>query len=270
MPTARGHEGLLSVPDADPSSNNQQDFLLHHLVNTSTRPFAVSWSVTAPSQQITEFASTPPIVHAHRQDLLSDWTATFNAFYPKTTPVSGHLGNVTFSNGTVNKVENFSLNFAQEELDDTGMASTPPVWREFQPGLWTITGSYRGRVDSVGAVSVGATGAATFRLSDDTTDNTVAGTIAITSVGKEIRIGQQVMIDYGFIFTGQATAAGSATLFPAGTLDEPEVTYITMRSVGSRVDSGSCFVSGLSVSVAIGSPIEVTGSLRGTGALTPA
>jgi hypothetical protein len=271
MASARGHEGLISVPDQDPTENNQQDHLLYHLVNTSTRPYGTGFSVNAPSQQTTGFATTAPLIHSNRQDLLSDWTASFTAYYPKTSPVSGHLGDVTFASGSIYKVESYSLNFAQEEMHDTGMASTSPTWREYQPGLWTVTGTMRMRVDSTGTGAVvGARGSATFRLSDDDTDNTVAGSIALTSVSKDIRIGQQVFRDVGFIFEGQATSAGTSTMLPAGTLDEPELTYVNIRSTGSRIDSGFCFVSGLSVNVAIGQPIEVSGTLRGSGALTPA
>lgn len=270
MATARGHQGLLGVPDADPGTNNQQDHLLHHLVNESTKPFSVSYTVNSPAQQDTGFASTVPVVHSFRSDDLKDWSALFEAYYPKAAPVSGHLGNVTFANGTDNKVESYSLTFQQEEFDDTGMAATPPEWRDYQPGLWQINGTYRGRVDSVGAITLGTRGAATFRLSTATLDNTIAVNITITSVSKAIQIGSQVFVDYGFQVEDQATSAGTNTLMPAGVLTEPELTYVTIRSVGSRVESGYCFVSGLTVNVAVGQPITVSGTLRGSGELTAA
>ena len=270
MATARGHEGLLSVPDADTNTDSQLGHLLWHLVNTSTKPFQVGWNVTEVAQQETGFASTAPKAHEFRADELSEWTASFTAYWPKAAPASGHLGNVTFDNGTVNKVESYSLDFACEEFDDTGMSLTAPTWKSFQPGLWSISGTYRGRVDSSGAVSVGATGEATFRLSTADTPNTVIGTISITSVSKEIAIGSQVFIDYGFQFEGQATSAGTTTLLPAGTLDEPEETEVVMRSTTGRTETGRCFVTGLGLQVAIGQPIQVSGTMRGSGELTPA
>lgn len=270
MATARGHEGLLSVPDADPSTNSQLGHMLHHLVNDSTRPFSVSYSVNNPAQQDTGFASVAPIAHSFRPDGLADWSGSFEAYYPKAAPASGHLGSVTFAGGTVTRIENYTLNLQQEEMDNTGMASTPPTFREYQPGLWQISGTYRARVDSAAGITLGTRGAATFRLTTAVLDNTIAGSITITSIGKAIAIGSQVFVDYGFQFEGQATSAGTNTLLPTGTLDEPELTYVTIRSTALRIESGFCFVSGLSVSVAIGQPITVSGTLRGSGALTVA
>lgn len=265
-----GHKGLLSVPAQATGSVNQQDYILYHLVNTSTDPFQVSYSVTEPSQDATAFASTAPVVMAMRPDGLAEWTASFSAHYPKAAARSGHLGNVTFGSGTAIDPVGFTINWACQAIESTAMADVPPTWKSYIPGLWSASGTYQIRPGATTVEALRAQGAATFRLTTADTANTLAGSIHLTGAAKQITMGQTILIDYPFAFDGQVTTAGTNGLFPAGVLTEPEITEIGIRSLASRIATGNCFIESLSVSVQVGSPIAVTGTLRGTGALVPA
>lgn len=270
MATARGHEGLLTVSDTSAASVDQTSHLIYHIVNTATRVNAVTLNVNDPDQDATGFASTAPVSMTYRRDGLYDWSGSFSAFYPKAAPASGHLGQVTFTQATTNKVESWSIAMTCEEFDDTGMGDDVEA-REFQPGLWSATGSYRARQDSgTAGVMKGAVGNAIFRLTTAGTDNTLSCGITITSVSKPIAIGGQVFLDYSFRATGPVTSAGTNTLFPTGAITQPELTEVSIRSTGSRTDSGLCFLTGLNASVAIGQSITVDATFRGTGELTSA
>lgn len=277
MPAAVGHKALIEVPGDDAASVAQTGFVLFRLLETSTRPYA--WSVTAnmPAQDATGFAGTAPIVRTQRGDGLGDWSATSTAYFPKTAPLSGHVGNVVFAAGTDTCVESYSLDFQYESFDSTCMSVTPPTWRAFQVGLASATGSFRCKVDVTELPTlVGQTGEATFRLTTATTpDNTIVGHITINSANIVAQIGSLVTVDYSFTFNGQVTfaggTAGASSLLTAGNLTEPEDTEITMWIVdNSNGYTGRCFLSGFSASVAIGSPVEIGLSIQGTGALATA
>lgn len=275
MPAAVGHKAFIEVPDTDSEDVTQTAFILYRLIQTSTLPFA--WSVTAnmPAQDATGFADTAPIVRTQRGDGLGDWSATATAYYPKTSPASGHLGNVTFSSGFATCPEAWSADFQYEVFDATCMGSVAPTWREMQVGLASATGTYRCKVPTTDVPTlVGQTGSATFRLSTATTpDNTLVGAITITSANIIAQIGNLVTVDYSFVFNGQVTfaggTAGASSLLAAGTMSEPEETEVDIWTVNnSQGYNGRCFLSGFTASVAIGSPIEVNISMQGTGALT--
>lgn len=273
MATNRGHEGNFTVDaTSTPGAADQSGYVLASLV-TSTRPFQTQFDITEPDQDITGFASTAPTFMSYRAEGLGQWTAGFTAYYPN-TPASGHEGNITYANGYTNKSDRFTLSLSSgTPLDDTAFAATPPTWRAFQcGGLWSGTGTYRARSDSGIAFSKGTAGEATFRMSDAAVDNTIAGAIVITGASSPIVIGGQIYYDYSFRFTGTIASAGSNTLFPDGDLTEPEETSITIRlnAGGTRTMKGNCFITTVGISVQIGSPIEVTCALQGTGALTPA
>jgi hypothetical protein len=74
-----------------------------------------------------------------------------------------------------------------------------------------------------------------------------------------------------FVGSGNLTSAGTNTLFPAGALTRPDITDILLQvdaEGSSDVDfDGAAFWTSLGISVAIGSPIEVSATLRGAGAL---
>ncbi len=271
MATALGHQGNLAVPDDSVALVDQTGFDLHHLVNDALAVFSVTPDSQEPEQDDTAFASSAPVSMAYRGDGLKTWTAAFEGRFPKGAVQSGHNGNVTFASGYVNKVQSFNLSLTCAEFDDTGMTSTPPTWAEFVPGLWSATGSYRARVDSATAVSQPSlNGSATFRLADLTSDATLAMAIVVTGVSQAITVGQMTFVDYTFRVNGDITFAGTTPLLPAGTITTPDVTEVNIRKTGSRIATGSCFMTALNIAVAIGQSVTVSGTLRGTGALTEA
>jgi hypothetical protein len=275
MPAAVGHKAHIAVPNTDQGANSQTAFILHRLIQTSTRPFEWTLSANSPAQDTTGMAAVAPIVRTQRSDGLAEWSATTNGYYPKVAPLSGHVGNVTFAEGNDTCVESFTLDFAYEAFDTTCMGSTAPVWKLFQVGLGSGTGTYRCRVSDAEALTlVGQTGSGTFRIANTSTPCTIIGSIHINSASVVSRIGEVVMVDYSFTFNANVVFAGGADdslLANTTSLVEPQETEINLWTAGtSEGFNGRCFLTGLSISAAIGSPIEVSISIQGTGALTAA
>lgn len=274
MPAAVGHKAFIEVPNTDSEDVTQTSFVLYRLLMTSTRPY--QWNVTAnmPSQDATGFAATAPIVRTQRSDGLGDWNATATAYFPKTSPASGHLGNVIFANGFDTCVDQWTADFQYEVFDATCMNSVAPSWREMQVGLASATGTYRCKVPANDVPTlVGQSGSATLQLSTAVPNNTIIATIHITAANIVAQIGELVTVDYSFTFEGQATFAGgvggASSLITAGTLTEPEETEIAIWTVNDEQGySGRCFLSGFTANVAIGSPVEIGLSIQGTNALT--
>lgn len=270
MPAAVGHKAFIEIIDAQEGPIDQTGYVLYRLIQTSTRPFAWTVNANMPAQDATGFAGTAPIVRTQRGDGLGDWNASATAYFPKAAPLSGHVGAVTFAGGYDTCAEAFTVDFQFDALDATCMNSvSAPVWREFQPGLGSGTGTYRCKVaaDEVPTL-VGQTGSATFQLSTGSPANTIVGSITINSATIVAQIGDLVMVDYSFTFDGQVTFAGGGSLVAAGNLVEPEITEGNIWIVNDAEGyNGLMFLTGLSASVAIGSPIEVSISVQGTGAI---
>jgi hypothetical protein len=278
---AIGHQGFVSVPDTDASAASQTTHLLYRLVgnatssNNSTRPFAFSLAFNEAAQDITGFASTAPVVRSQQPSGIAEWSGTITGYYPKTAPLSGHVGNVTFGDGFDTCPRSFSIDFQWESFEQTCMGSTAPEWMEHRPGLGSGTGAYQCLVPVNAPLTlVGQTGTAEFRIANTGTPCTIEGSIHINSASVGARIGENVVVDYGFTFNGNATftgTAGNSLLANGTTLIEPQETEVKFFTVNSTEGfTGRCFLTGMSISVAIGSPIEVNLTLQGTGDLTVA
>jgi len=270
MTAAIGHEALLSVPNTDPSLVSQTGHVLYRLVETSTRPFSFTVSINEPSFDITGFASPSPAFRSARAGVLKSWTGSFESYYPQATPSIGHLGLVAFTNGTTNRVNSYTLNFVTDTHDITGFNTSG--WRDFRAGLNNGTGTYTCHVPTgTAATMVGQTGTATFTLSPDTAANTIAAPIVITDFQVVATIGDKQVITYSFQITDQITSAGTTTLLPAGAFSTPEQTYVEFFTVASsRSFKGFCHLTGLTISVAVGEAVTVSGTVQGTGELTAA
>lgn len=262
MASTIGQTGLLSSNDADTSKD------LYHLLNTSTASYSATITQSAGIYPVTPFNATAPVASVNVAGLNS-WRGTFNGRYPNATAGVGHQGLITYSSGYVLGATGFSLNLSAESYQDTALASTPPTDEAYIPGLISCTGTFDVRIDGTTATSpAGTSGSATFRLTTDTSDNELSGTIIVSEVVQEVKIGAKNVGRYSFTFTGNITSAGTNTLFPAGTLTTPDATDILLDVNGTTDYSGSAFWTGLAITVQIGSPIEVSGTLQGTGALT--
>lgn len=270
MTSTTGLTGLLSAPDASSDLVDQTGFDLYRILNTSTDPFSATINGTGEVFQSTGFdASTTPVV-VDQLSGLGGWTASFQARYPRGTPKVGHEGLTTYAAGTVVKSTGWSLNFSCQPHPDTGQAIIPPKWMEFIPGQVSITGgSFDTAIDDAIAPTLNTSGPATFRTNIESgTDNTFSGNIIITGWAPAVAVGSgRNVMRYTFVVDGNMTSAGDKSLFAAGTLTTPDITEIVLRAGGDRKFTGLAFWTSLSIGASIGSPIEVSGSLQGTGEL---
>lgn len=264
--TTVGLQGLLSA-----AGSTDMSFLL----GTAIKPYRANIDLAAEIFDSTGFGTTPPIA-MNKIPGLKSWTGGFSGKFPKASPASGHEGLVTFSSGYVLGCHGWSITATAQSLLNTGFASTPPTWEEYLSGLYSFTGYFDVRIDDTTALSsVGTSGAATFRLTKESSnDNELAGTIITSGRGVPIEVGGQPVVRYSFEVDGNLTVDGDSPLFAvasAGTPDplvRPASTAITLRANGDIDYTGNAFLTGWTVGAAIGSPTEVSGTFQGTGALT--
>jgi len=259
MASTIGLTGLLSSDDGD----NTKD--LYRILNTSSDPSSGSITMTADIANVSAFESANPIAIANAAGIKSA-TGSFNAFFPRDGAAFGDEGLVTFANGYTENVSGYTLNIACGSYDDTAFASTPPGFRTFIPGEISFSGSYQCNIDDATAHELpGTSGAATFRLNDDTVDNSLAGTIIVQSVNWNVARGAKNNATVNFVGTGNLTSAGTNPLFAAGALATPNVTDIVLRAEGDIDWDGAAFWTSLGITCNIGSPITIAGSLQCTG-----
>ena len=273
MAATIGIEGLISSDDADTTKD------LYHLLNNGIAPYSFSAQIPTEIAASTAFASTPPKAGTNISGLRS-WTASFAGRFPRSSPAMGHEGLATYGSMSVGSgyllgLTGWSLSLSCESFDDTALASSPPTWRSFVPGLITGTGTMDVRIDDTTALEVGTEGAITLRTNvESTEDNRISGSIIVTGVSPSVAVGSKNTAQISFAFTGDISSAGDNPILPAGALGaaaeltKPDITDVVLRASGSRDYDGSAFWTALNINCAIGSPIDVTGTLQGTGALT--
>lgn len=266
MAATTGLTGLIS------SSDTGKD--LYWLINTGTDPYSANLTISTESFDTTPFASTAPIATSMIGGLQS-WNGSFGARFPAGGAASGHTGFVTFSSGYVTNCRGWSITASAQSFETTAQASTAPTWMTFTPGLYSFTGSYECLVDDTTAISAGASGSATFRLSTESSnDNELAGSIIVTGVAVAGQVGDLWRVTISFVVNGNLTTDGDSSFLEVGTpgtpdaLVTPEVTAITIRAAGSRTYAGNAFLTGWTIGSRIGSSIEASVNFQGTGALT--
>lgn len=267
-----GITGLVAVPGTDSGATSQTGLDLYYLLGESTggiKPYSVSGQITIDEHDVTAFASS--LSTMSYVSGISSWTATVQGRYPNSTAATGRCGQVTFANGYDDRVNAWTLALAAQAHETTEFASTCPTWRSFMPGLVSWNGSFAGGIDDTNALVFGASGSATLRMSDEAgTDNTLAGSIFYTGVGPTINVGQVNQVSQTFRGSGALTTAGDTPLFAAGAIGIPDDTEFVISADGSRTYTGRGFWTGINVSVAIGATIDVSVTIQGNGALTPA
>lgn len=258
---------------------------LDQVLETAVKSRTITYNIDADSTEITGDGETSVTMLTG----LYGWGFDFAGVYPKSAPRYGNTGLVTFGSGYVQYVQNWFLDFDFGELDITAMAASGPVAKAFRPaGLVTITGGYVARAANDTALSMptavnGTGAAATFKLTEDSTDPGFSGNIIVRQLGTTFGDGKALVLGtYGFSFSGACTSIAGTTLpalLPAGTVDAadwgdgttgPSTVQIVTQSFTSRTYTGHGFIRRLRVECNIGEPIAVTGSVRGQGALTPA
>jgi hypothetical protein len=222
---------------------------------------------------------------------LANATLDFTGLYPRSAPRYGASGLLTIDGHTFYGVQSWNLDFDFGEDDITGQDGTAKTARDFMPlGFPRISGSLTAHADSASALSsIAATHAAggnvVFKLTEDGgADPSFTG----TSVGLVGKLGFTttargvIKPTYDFIVSGQLTSvAGSSlpALLPAGTVDASDWDLnsdgsadvsLVFQTAASRTYTGNAFLRSLSVKVGVGELIGVSGSIRFTGAVTPA
>lgn len=267
-----GIEGLLSSDDADTTKD------LYHLLNTGIAPYSFSAQIPTEIAVSTAFASTPPVAQSNISGRRS-WTANFAGRFPRSSPAMGHEGLATYGSMSVGSgyllgLNAWTLALSCEAFETTEMASTPPTWNSFVPGIISGTGSFNVRIDDTTALEVGTEGAITLRSNVESTENNrFEGNIIVTSVSPSVAVGSRNTATINFTFTGPISVAGDNPILPAGALGvaaeltKPDVTDVVLRASGSRDYDGSAFWTSLNINCQMGSPIDVSGTLQGTGTL---
>jgi len=252
--------------------------LLSGIINPASA--AISWN--APELETTGFASDPDPDAFPSTYLtgLQEWTASIEGTFPNTAK-TGSGGFVTFASGYAANVHAFEVFMEFAALEDTSFTSSGITAKTFCSGKGSWGGSYEAKVDDTTAVSApGTTGSATFKLTEDgATDNSLAGTIFITSVGPRIAVGELNTVAHTFRGSGNLTATGSALrtasngVFDAtdGIWQQPVVTgsTLTMVAAGDRDYSGLAFPRRVVWRVTPGEVNRIAIEAQGSGALTP-
>jgi len=265
-----GITGLVDVPDTDSLTASQTGRDLYTLLGQGTgggSPYTANLQVNFPAVDTTAFASS--LTSASSTPDIGSWTGTINMRFPNPGAKTGAGGLVTFSSGYAVLINQWAMNIAAAAFDTTAFASTPPSWRSFIPGLISASGSYAGGVDSSTALTLGASGSATFRMSDESgTDNTLAASIFYTGINPAISVNALNQVSHNYQVSGAITAAGDTPLLPSGAIGTPDTTEIVVTAASGRTYTGFCFWTSIAVNVAIGSAIDVVVGIQGTGALT--
>lgn len=269
MTATIGITGLIEVPDTSSGTVDQTGFDLYNLIETASGPYTFNLNVPQDVFDSTEFGA----MAVANTNGLKAWTATINAKFPKAGAKIGNGGLVTFSSGYAANVRDWNMAVNAAEHDVTVFdGTTPPTWREFLPGLVSWAGAYNAMIDDTTPLVVpGASAAATFKLTEDgTTDRTLAGDVVVSSLGATVNVGDRNMAAYAFAGNGDLTAAGTANIFASGAVGIPDVTEVIFKATNSRTYTGLCFWTSIGVTVPVDGLIEVTATLRGSGALVAA
>lgn len=271
MAFTTGPEGRISAAGASTD--------LGYLINTASKPYNASITLTAEVFDATGFASTAPIStnSIHGQNM---WTGSFAGKFPQGSPASGHEGFIIFAAGYLEGAHSWTVSATAAALDHSGFASTPDTWKDFDPGLYSYSGSFLVRASDDTALGGIVSGAATFRINKESTnDNTlVASNILISNRSAPFDVNGVSVIQYDFVVDGVLSFDGDNALFDvdsAGTpdpMERPQKETITLRSdaAGNRTLSGSAFLTSWTIGATLGSPVEVSAGFQGTGALTDA
>lgn len=263
MAATVGLTGLL----ASNGSGNTHDLI------TNGGPYTATVTAQADNFDNTQFAAS--LASLQYVQGLKMWTVGFSSRFQGK---AGLDGSVTFASGYTVGCRSYTLSVQAQEFDTTAFGAA--AWKTWAPGLYQFSGSFDVDVDSTTALSdlsapSGTGAAATFKFGDETTaDDTVAGNIITTQLTEVVSIGDLNRATYAFQGSGNLTFAGDNSLITAGALGIPEEIddgggeVLTVTASSGRTASGNAFWTNMGISCAVGGLVDITGTLRGTGALT--
>lgn len=276
MARLHGTTANIAVPDTDSGDNDQTGLDLHHLLG-AIGPY--TWTLNTTRDVFDAEAYTD--VAIDRIAGLMSWTATTQGRYPGSAPQTGYKSGITFATGNVLHADSFNLTMTaavSEPLTEFNI-STPPDAMEYERGLVEFTGQYTQKVSDTTPLKLGTNSSqsagssgdtATFTLSDDTVDNSLAGKLIVEGTNTSAPVNGMVTNTVTFKGSGNVTAAGTNSLFPAGALTKPDVAEVVITAGPGRTYTGNAFWSSVGVTVGVNGLLDVSVTLQGTGTLTPA
>lgn len=250
------------------------------------RPASCKVTIANPAVDVTGFTSSS------RQVTRGIASATVDiSGYVFATPRLGTQGLVTFSSSTntyVQFADEWDLELSWPEHDITQFSGAP-TWRSFMPGgPMTAKGRFRARPVSDTALEnpfiVGTPAAdptLTLRYGDSATDETLAGTALVTSLGVSLSPGDPQFAEYEFEIDGAITPAGTGSLFGTTALGDcpwsqggsaagAMVISTKETSTVKTISLADSFVTSIKMSVKVGEPTKIDLSVRASGAVTQA
>lgn len=185
----------------------------------------------------------------------------------------GTAGFITASSAYLTNLRGWTMNLVRQSLPaDVQTSGAAQTYRAFLPSLIDWNGTWTAFLDdTTAAVIPGTSYSATFRLIDDTTDHTLAGTIITTGAGIPVRVGNTSEVTYNYRGSGAITAAGSGAvtrLFPTSPIPSSAAGSLVLQAVTSRTYTMSAFWTRIGLNVPVDGPITVDIDFQGTGAVT--
>ncbi len=274
MAATTGITGLLSATGASTTKE------LIDAIN----PYTASLSINSAEIDVSAFAAS--LVFSQYVQDLYDWNITTQGRFPTTAQAAFNCS--VSQSGTdlyLTNVTGFSVDFSVPVVETTDLsASAAKTFTYGGPlqGRFTINA----RVDGTTALQLPTVSLAqpghdvTFTIgSEATNDDVIAvdgsgGGARILSVSPTVALGSTNDVTITGIFSGAVQIKGDNPIFAVSApqtledMDLPAVTTVALQAAASRTYTGSAFWSAFSVSAQLGSAIDVSATLQGTGALT--
>lgn len=260
MASTIGLTGLLS--------SDSESTVLGNLLDTTTSPYTGTCTYSGVVVDSSAFESTAPKSITNAVGI-GEWTVSASARYPGGGADFGDTSDLTYSSLDDFKVSSYTLNLQWQEFDDTGMAAAGVTWREWVMGALSWSATVNCNIDDTTALpAVNTSATATFKINDDTVDNTLAGTAIVSSVSPTVARGARNSATVTLTGTGDLTGAGTLGLLGSGAIDKSAVTGIILRAAGDIDYEGEAYLRGCTINAGIGGLVDIGIDIRGTGALT--
>lgn len=250
------------------------------LIGTLAKPLGITLDMQGGNSDKTGFGSSGVIVKANNPTLRS-YLARIQGYFLNAGPVNGSTGLITFASGFVAHAHAFTLEITWDEeqyavfngsgVDDWSYAPLLASWR----GTWTTyLDSDTAFSDIDGATDSSA--AATFKLFENTVDDTLAGNIIVTGGPVQVPVNGLPTLQYSFMGDGQLTAAGTVLgVTGTGIFDDSAKTLVTptpgslvWQIAASRTVTATAFPNRVAIGCQIGQTTTLDIDARISGGIT--
>ena len=216
---------------------------------------------------------------------MREWEANITGFV-FATPRLGNVGTITVNSGSgyTTHLKSWTMKLETPAVHD--ITAPGSQWRSKRPDRIGWSGNFVVRHDSstlpvlpllppTGA-SAATLANMTFTYGKDATDDKLTGDVILTNLTVTQPESGIVELNYTFKGSGALTAAGTNSLFTAGTLgvfpwDQMGATtdyLLTVTAISGKTWSGSAFAKAITIDVNTDGPVAVSIGAQGTGALT--